>query len=249
MRKWLAAHAEQVSEPAWRADLWGRRILFWTAYAPYILSSARPGLSLGGAQRARARRASSRARRGQGAAGPAADHRLGRRDRRRSGRPGRAGAAQHRRGRARPRARRLAARRWRPRQPLAGRAARSGRDCSASCAPSIIAGAARRAGMADRGARRRRCRPCSRVTLGDEALSSWQGGNMASRRRVAAAIEGAGHRARGRSARRAAGAISGCRRSTSVLVFDAAPPPPPRSLRRRLRLDPGLRVQRRRRTG
>ena len=40
MRKWLAAHAEQVSEPAWRADLWGRRILFWTAYAPYILSSA-----------------------------------------------------------------------------------------------------------------------------------------------------------------------------------------------------------------
>ena len=42
MRKWLAAHAEQVSEPAWRADLWGRRILFWTAYAPYILSSADP---------------------------------------------------------------------------------------------------------------------------------------------------------------------------------------------------------------
>ena len=41
-RKWLAVHAEQVSEPAWRADLWGRRILFWTAYAPYILSSADP---------------------------------------------------------------------------------------------------------------------------------------------------------------------------------------------------------------
>ena len=28
-----------VSEPAWRADLWGRRILFWTAHAPLILSS------------------------------------------------------------------------------------------------------------------------------------------------------------------------------------------------------------------
>ncbi|HKR25342.1 MAG TPA: hypothetical protein VJS15_08795, partial [Allosphingosinicella sp.] len=42
MRKWLAVHAEQVSEPAWRADLWGRRILFWTAYAPYVLSSADP---------------------------------------------------------------------------------------------------------------------------------------------------------------------------------------------------------------
>ena len=39
MRKWLDAYGEHVSEPAWRADLWGRRILFWTAYAPYILSS------------------------------------------------------------------------------------------------------------------------------------------------------------------------------------------------------------------
>ena len=39
MHKWLAAYAETVSEPAWRADLWGRRILFWAAYAPYILSS------------------------------------------------------------------------------------------------------------------------------------------------------------------------------------------------------------------
>ncbi|WP_431471204.1 heparinase II/III family protein [Sphingosinithalassobacter sp. LHW66-3] len=39
MRPWLAAHAEKVSETAWRADLWGRRILFWTAHAPLILSS------------------------------------------------------------------------------------------------------------------------------------------------------------------------------------------------------------------
>jgi uncharacterized heparinase superfamily protein len=39
---WLEAHAGTVSEPAWRADLWGRRILFWTAYAPYILSSRDP---------------------------------------------------------------------------------------------------------------------------------------------------------------------------------------------------------------
>lgn len=39
MRRWLAAHANSVSEPAWRADLWGRRILFWTAHAPLILSS------------------------------------------------------------------------------------------------------------------------------------------------------------------------------------------------------------------
>ena len=39
MRRWLDAHADRVSEPAWRADLWGRRILFWSAHAPLILSS------------------------------------------------------------------------------------------------------------------------------------------------------------------------------------------------------------------
>lgn len=39
MRRWLLAHATQVGDPAWRPDLWGRRILFWTAYAPYFLSS------------------------------------------------------------------------------------------------------------------------------------------------------------------------------------------------------------------
>jgi uncharacterized heparinase superfamily protein len=38
-RIWLASHAEKVSDPAWRADLWGRRILFWISHAPLILSS------------------------------------------------------------------------------------------------------------------------------------------------------------------------------------------------------------------
>ncbi len=36
---WLAAHGARVDVAAWRADLWGRRMLFWAAYAPYILSS------------------------------------------------------------------------------------------------------------------------------------------------------------------------------------------------------------------
>ena len=75
--------AEQIGEPAWRADLWGRRILFWTAYAPYILSSADPvyrssllyALARGARHLERDRR--------QGAAGPAPDHRLERGDRRR----------------------------------------------------------------------------------------------------------------------------------------------------------------------
>jgi uncharacterized heparinase superfamily protein len=40
MRAWLAVHAEKVSEPAWGAEMWGRRILHWTAHAPLILSSS-----------------------------------------------------------------------------------------------------------------------------------------------------------------------------------------------------------------
>lgn len=40
MRKWLDAHAETPSEPAWRADNAAWRILFWTAHAPLILSSS-----------------------------------------------------------------------------------------------------------------------------------------------------------------------------------------------------------------
>ncbi|NNM78193.1 heparinase [Sphingomonas sp. ID1715] len=39
MSRWLSAHAEKVEGLAWRADLWGKRILYWTAHAPLILSS------------------------------------------------------------------------------------------------------------------------------------------------------------------------------------------------------------------
>lgn len=39
MGRWLAANADTVAEPAWRGDLWGRRILMWSAHAPLILSS------------------------------------------------------------------------------------------------------------------------------------------------------------------------------------------------------------------
>lgn len=40
--RWLLAHGTKV-DSAWRPDLWGERILYWTAYAPYILSSADAG--------------------------------------------------------------------------------------------------------------------------------------------------------------------------------------------------------------
>jgi uncharacterized heparinase superfamily protein len=36
--RWLIAHGTRPDD-AWAPDLWGDRILFWTAYAPYILSS------------------------------------------------------------------------------------------------------------------------------------------------------------------------------------------------------------------
>jgi uncharacterized heparinase superfamily protein len=67
------------------------------------------------------------------------------------------------------------------------------------------------------------------VTLGDDALSSWQGGNMASRRRVEAAIEGSGVTARALRQPRGWG-YQRLQAKASVLVFDAAPPPPPRAL-------------------
>lgn len=40
MARWLDAHADVVDPFAWRPDLWGRRVLFWSAHAPLILSSA-----------------------------------------------------------------------------------------------------------------------------------------------------------------------------------------------------------------
>jgi uncharacterized heparinase superfamily protein len=40
--RWLIAHGTKPDE-AWAPHLWGERILFWTAYAPYILSSADSG--------------------------------------------------------------------------------------------------------------------------------------------------------------------------------------------------------------
>ncbi len=39
VRSWLAAHAEKPSEPAWRVDNAGWRILMWAAYSPFILST------------------------------------------------------------------------------------------------------------------------------------------------------------------------------------------------------------------
>ena len=39
MGRWLLAYENKVDALAWAPDLWGRRLLFWTAHAPLILSS------------------------------------------------------------------------------------------------------------------------------------------------------------------------------------------------------------------
>jgi len=39
MKQWIAVHAHTVSDLAWRPDLWGKRILLWTAHAPLILAN------------------------------------------------------------------------------------------------------------------------------------------------------------------------------------------------------------------
>src|SRR4051812_12336402 len=40
--RWLLAHGTRADD-AWAPHLWGERILYWTAYAPYILSSGDAG--------------------------------------------------------------------------------------------------------------------------------------------------------------------------------------------------------------
>jgi uncharacterized heparinase superfamily protein len=227
-RLWLAAHGEQISEPAWRADLWGRRILFWTAYAPYILSSSDPvyrsSLLYALARGARhLERIADKAPLGlprvaawsgviaaalvvQG--GPA---------RLKSGEAGLERALS---------------------QSLHDDGGLISRSPTEQVAVVELLGQLRAVYAA---ARREAPEWLAEsltaavgallsVTLGDDALSSWQGGNMASRRRVAAAAEGAGldaaplRQARGWGYQRV-------QAKNSVLVFDAAPPPPPRALK------------------
>ncbi len=67
--QWLAAHGTTVGETAWRPDLCARRLFYWTAYAPLILSSSdiiyRSAVLTGLARQARhLERTADKARRG-----------------------------------------------------------------------------------------------------------------------------------------------------------------------------------------
>lgn len=227
MRKWLAAHADEVSEPAWRADLWGRRILFWTAYAPYILSSSDP-VYRSSVLYALARGA-RHLERGADKALPGLDRISawsgviaaalvvqGGPARLRTGETGLSralGVSLHDDGGlvSRSPAGQVAVVETLGQLRAVYIAAR--RDVPEWLTDALSASVA----------------ALLAVTLGDEALSSWQGGNMASRRRVAAAIEGAGIAVRPLRQARGWG-YQRLQAKQTVLVFDAAPPPPPRSL-------------------
>ena len=226
-RQWLGAFSAQVGEPAWRADLWGRRVLFWTAYAPYILSSrdlvyrsqVLRTLSRGARHLDRsADKALPGLPRIQAWSGVVAAALVvqGGPSRLKSGEAGlmRALASSlHDDGGLVSRS---------PLEQLAlvetlaqlrGVYFAAHRDVPEPLSEALAAAAG--------------ALLC--VTLGDDALSSWQGGHMASRRRVLAAVAAAA--AGARPLRQARGwGYQRLHAKSSVLVFDAAPPPPPRAL-------------------
>ena len=214
------------ADEAWAPDLWGERILFWTAYAPYILSSRDTGY------RSALLNTLARGARHLDATADKAPPGLPRitawcgRGRRRPARPGRRAAASRA---ARPG--------WPGRSAAAqfddgGLVSRSPDEqvllvdrlgllraayfAAKQTMPDALETAAAAALAALHG-----------VTLGDGALSSWQGGNPGDPARLAALIEGCGLRAR--PLRQARG--WGYQRLSAlgtILVLDAAPPPPPK---------------------
>jgi uncharacterized heparinase superfamily protein len=224
---WLVAYATQVSERAWRPDLWGRRILFWTAYAPYILSSRDASyraavlntLARGARHVERgADKAPPGLRRITAWAGVIAAGLIvqGGAARLRVGETGLAralGASVHDDGglHSRSPAEQLALVETLAQLRTVYIAA--GRDVPEATGEALAGAVA----------------ALLSVTLGDGALSSWQGGNMLDARRIAAAVEGSG--AAARPLRQARG--WGYQRVTaksSTLVFDSAPPPATRAL-------------------
>jgi uncharacterized heparinase superfamily protein len=226
MIRWLAADAEHVSERAWRADLWGRRILFWSAYAPYILSSrdtdyraqvlntlsrgarhldkaadrAAPGIARmtawAGVIAAALVVQGGPARLSKGEAGLLRALALGVHDD--GGLTSRSPVEQLALVELLSQLRAVY---------LAGE-----REMPDAVAEVLEGAVAALLGVA----------------LGDEALSNWQGGNMASKRRIAAAVEGSGVNARPLRQPRGWG-YQRLDAKTTVAIFDAAPPPPSRA--------------------
>jgi uncharacterized heparinase superfamily protein len=219
--RWLIAHGSRPDD-AWAPDLWGTRILYWTAYAPYILSSRDAGYRSAllntlarGARHldANADKAAPGLPRITAWAGAlvasltlqGAHKRLSRAE---SGLMKALASAQFEDGGLMTRS---------PEQQMAlvdrlG-LVRAAYFAAKQTLPDSLENAASAALAALHG-----------VTLGDGALSSWQGSNPGDAARLAALVEGCGLRAR--PLRQARG--WGYQRLSAlgtIVVVDAAPPP------------------------
>ena len=222
--RWLIAHGAKVDE-AWAPELWGERILFWTAYAPYILSSRDSGyrsallntLSRGArhldgtADKALPGLPRITAWAGAVVAALTVQGALSRLSRAESGLMRALAGAQFEDGG-------LMSRHPQEQMLLVDRLGlvRAAYSAAKQSQPDALENAAAAALAALHG-----------VTMGDNALSSWQGANPGDPSRLASLVEGCGLRAR--PLRQARG--WGYQRLSAlgtIIVVDAAPPPPPR---------------------
>ncbi|MDQ3074856.1 MAG: heparinase II/III family protein [Pseudomonadota bacterium] len=222
--RWLIAHGTRVDD-AWAPELWGERILNWTAYAPYMLSSRDAGYrsALLNTLARGARHLDSHADKAEpglpritawsGVVTGALTMQGGmvRLTRGESGLMRALSAAQYEDGG-------LMSRSPQEQMLLVDRLGlvRAAYFAAKQTLPDSLENAAAAALAALHG-----------VTMGDGALSSWQGGNPGDAQRLAALVEGCGLRARPLRAARGWGYQRMSALGT-VIVLDAAPPPPPR---------------------
>lgn len=227
VQRWLDGHGGAPVERAWRHDLWGRRILFWTAYAPYILSSrdlayraAVLNMLARGARHLEngAEKAALGLPRMTAWAGVIASALVV------QGGPARLSHGETGLLRA-----------------LATGLHNDGGIVSRSPIQQLelveLLGQIRTLYYAGRREMPERLQEALTgsvaallgVCLGDETLSSWQGGNMLSKRRVAAAVEGAAVRTRPLRQARGWG-YQRLAAKNSIAIFDGAPPPSTRAL-------------------
>ena len=222
--RWLIAHGTRI-DAAWAPELWGERILHWTAYAPYILSSRDAGyrsallntLARGArhldthADKAAPGLPRITAWAGVVVAALTVQGGLARLTRGESGLMRALSAAQYEDGG-------LMSRSPQEQMLLVDRLGlvRAAYFAAKQTLPDALENAAAAALAALHG-----------VTMGDGALSSWQGGNPGDPHRLAALIEGCGLRARPLRAARGWGYQRMSALGT-VIVLDAAPPPPPK---------------------
>ncbi len=222
--RWLIAHGAKVDD-AWAPELWGQRILHWTAYAPYILSSRDMGyrsallntLARGArhldthADKAAPGLPRITAWAGVVTAALTLQGGMAKLTRGESGLMRALSAAQYEDGG-------LMSRSPQEQMLLVDRLGlvRASYFAAKQTLPDALENAAAAALAALHG-----------VTMGDGALSSWQGGNPGDAQRLAALVEGCGLRARPLRAARGWGYQRMSALGT-VIVLDAAPPPPPR---------------------